>query len=57
MLVVALVLALVTVVAVVLAMRERGARQRLDAELSQLAHHDRLTGLPNRSVLEAWVSD
>lgn len=54
---VAIGLAVVASVAGLLAYREHGARARLEAELNQLAHHDRLTGLPNRSVLETWVTD
>lgn len=58
MLLVTLVLAVVAVAVVAaVAARERRARQRLEVELNQLAHHDRLTGLPNRSVLEPWVAD
>ena len=57
-LLVTLVLAAVVVaIAAAVAGRERRARRRVEAELNQLAHHDRLTGLPNRSVLEPWVSD
>lgn len=58
MLLVALVLAVAVVaIAVAVAARERHGRRRVEAELNQLAHHDRLTGLPNRSVLEPWVAD
>ncbi|MBL8774419.1 MAG: GGDEF domain-containing protein [Acidimicrobiales bacterium] len=58
MLLVTLVLAAVVVaIAAAVAVRERRARRQVEAELNQLAHHDRLTGLPNRSVLEPWVAD
>lgn len=56
-LLVALVLAVVVAIVAAVAARERSARKRLESELNQFAHHDRLTGLPNRSVLETWVAD
>lgn len=57
MLIVVLVLAVAAIAVGVLALRERRAKDVLEAELNQIAHHDRLTGLPNRSVLEPWVAD
>ena len=54
---VAIGLAVLAAVAGALAYRERVSRARLESQLNQLAHHDRLTGLPNRSVLEPWVTD
>ncbi len=57
MLIVVVVLAVAAIGAGAFALRQRQGRAQLEAELNQLAHHDRLTGLPNRSVLEAWVEE
>jgi diguanylate cyclase (GGDEF)-like protein len=39
------------------AFREKQAKETVEAELNRLAHHDRLTGLPNRSVLVPWLDE
>ncbi len=57
MLIVVVVLALAAIGAGVYAFRQRQGKEQLEAELNQLAHHDRLTGLPNRSVLEPWITE
>lgn len=57
MLIVAIGLGAVALVACLLAHRERRARAQLAAELNHVTHHDHLTGLPNRSVLEPWLED
>src|SRR4051794_26662088 len=56
-LIVAIGLVVVAAAAAAVAFRERKGRENLELELNKLAHHDRLTGLPNRSVLDAWATD